>query len=216
MATKNYFNCEATILSAVQLKSVGGAWSPRPDANGVKNIEVYDFVKKQRVPFVGDYLSVKFAISRCYKYVNGERQDDGMYGVEVFADIPVNDLYANEKGKYQGIIDSLITEDEATDGDFKFATGFALKTKLLDLTVTDYVKKNGDTMYQFFKCQNLGDNKPPVRLDVSNIKASASTVTAFQKLLEKRGTKPAAPAAKVEEVPATDKPPVVAGSDIPF
>lgn len=181
---KVYHNCEGVISSVIQLRSTGGEWSPKPDENGVKNIEIYDFDKQQRVKYVGDYLSLKLVVHRKYKYEGTERVDNGLYGVEVFADIPINELYANEKGRYQGLIDALT--NEITPEIKEFAPGFGFIDQVYDFTVTEYSKKDGSTGYSLFKIVPWNTERAPVRLNVANIKSSANTSSALQAIIAKR------------------------------
>lgn len=208
---KVYHNCEAVISSVIQLRSVGGEWSSKPDDNGIKNIEVYDFTKGQRVKFIGEYISLKMVVQRKYKYSGSERVDDGLYGVEVFADIPINEFYANEKGRYQGLHNSLT--DEIADNVKEFASGMGFIDQVYDMTITEYAKKDGSTGYSLFKIVPWNTERPPVRLNVADIKSSANTTSALQAIIAKR-KKVEVPVASVNI--STPPPTNVAQDEIPF
>jgi hypothetical protein len=210
---KVYHNCECVISSAIQLRSVGGQWSSKPDENGIKNIEVYDFDAKRRVPFVGEYISLKLIVQRKYKYSGNERVDDGLYGVEVFADIPINDFYANEKGRYQGLHDGLTDSIDNTVKEF--TTGMGFTDQVYDLTITEYAKKDGSSGYSLFKIVPWNTERPPVRLNVADIKPSANTVSALQAIIAKR-KKVETPSASATIDTPTKQPSNVAQDEIPF
>jgi hypothetical protein len=204
----SFHNTEIAILSAIQLRSTGGEWSPRPDANGVKNITIKDPATKQKVPFIGDFISFKLAIIRKYEWKGVEREDAGMYGQEVFFDLPINELYANEKGKYEGLLNAIVPEDEAVEGDFKFTQGFAFKNKSFDATLTDWTSPNtGKLTYFVFKIEDAGKAKPPVKLDVANIKQSSNTASVLAAILAKRSGAKTPPAA-TDAAPAKQEAPV--------